>query len=350
MAKKLMKGNEAFGEAAIKAGADAYFCYPITPQTEVAEYLAKRMPQEGKVFLQAESEVAASNMLFGGAAAGARVFTSSSSPGISLMQEAFSYLSCAQLPVVLLNVMRSGPGLGGILPAQSDYHQSTKGGGHGDYKMIVLAPASIQEMVDQTMGAFYLAEKYGICVMLIADGMLGQMMEPVEFNNLPDYSDLQPKNWATTGAEGRDPNIVKTLFLDPEANDQHNVHLQAKYRQIEKEVREFEEYKVSKKNKVLIVSFGSMARICKTVVDSVAEEGIDIGLFRPITLYPFPDEELKKAAKDVDDILVVEMSAGQMIDDVKLALGHDKKYHFYGRTGGIVPTPVEVYNKLKEII
>ena len=350
MPKHLMKGNEAFGEAAIKAGAQIYFCYPITPQTEVAEYLSKRMPEAGGVFLQGESELAVGNMIFGASAVGARVFTSSSSPGISLMQEAISYIANAELPSVFLNVVRAGPGLGGILPAQSDYNQAVRGGGHGDYRVIVFAPASIQEMVDLTMEAFYFAEKYRNPVMVIADGMLGQMMEPVEFKKVPDYSDLPAKDWATTGSKGRAPNIVKTLYLDAGKLDKHNDHLTAKYEQVKKEVRRFEEYNCGKGMKLLVTAFGTMARICKTVIDELKKEKINVGLFRPISLFPFPDIELEKCARSVKKVLDIEMNTGQMVEDVQRVLPKDKIIKFYGRSGGIVPSMEEVRKTILDMI
>ena len=344
MAKILMKGNEAIAEAAIRAGATNYFCYPITPQTEVAEYLAKRMPEVGGVFLQAESEVAVGNILFGAAATGKRVFTSSSSPGISLMQEAISYIAGAQLPCVILNIMRGGPGLGGILPAQSDYFQATKGGGHGDYRLLVLAPSTIQESVDLTMQAFHLADKYRNPVMIIGDGMIGQMMEPVEFPEKFEESSLPEKTWAATGADGRVPNIIKSLFLDPYALEKNSIILHEKYEQMKAEEIRYELYNVSPKNKILIVSYGTMARICQTVIDELENEGVSIGLFRPISLYPYPEKELKKEIrkKNIQTILTVEMSMGQMVEDVEKVVAEEKPVKFFGRTGGIVPAPEEV--------
>jgi 2-oxoglutarate ferredoxin oxidoreductase subunit alpha len=344
-----MKGNEAIAEAAIRAGATNYFCYPITPQTEVAEYLARRMPEVGGVFLQAESEVAVGNMLFGAASTGKRVFTSSSSPGISLMQEAISYMAGAQLPAVILNIMRGGPGLGGILPAQSDYFQATKGGGHGDYRLLVLAPSTIQEAVDLTMLAFHLADKYRNPVMIIGDGMIGQMMEPVEFPE--DYSEpeLPAKDWAATGAKGRDPVIVKSLFLDPYQLEDNSVVLHKKYEQWKKDEVRYELYKVSPKVNVLIVAYGTMARICQTAIDELEQEGVPVGLFRPVTVYPFPEKELRKEAekKNITTILTVEMSMGQMVEDVQRAVAEVKPIEFFGRTGGIVPSPEEVKEQIK---
>lgn len=349
-----MKGNEAIAEAAIRAGAANYFCYPITPQSEVAEYLAKRMPEVGGVFLQAESEVAVGNMLFGAAATGKRVFTTSSSPGISLMQEAISYIAGAQLPCVLLNIMRGGPGLGGILPAQSDYFQAVKGGGHGDYRLLVLAPSTIQEAVDLTMLAFDLSDRYRNPVMIIGDGMIGQMMEPVEFPD--DYSpapDLPTKDtWSLSGAKDRPARIVKSLFLDPIALERNSIELHAKYERMKKEEVRFEEYKIGAKNKVLMVAYGTMARICQTVIDELESEGISVGLFRPITLFPYPEKELREQIlkKNIETVLTVEMSMGQMVEDVEKVVAGAKPVKFFGRTGGIVPSPEEVTEQIKNLL
>ncbi len=352
MAKILMKGNEAIAEAAIRAGARNYFCYPITPQTEVAEYLAKRMPEVGGVFLQAESEVAVGNILFGAAATGKRVFTSSSSPGISLMQEAISYIAGAQLPCVLINIMRGGPGLGGILPAQSDYFQATKGGGHGDYRLLVLAPSTVQEAVDLTMRAFYLADKYRNPVMIIGDGMIGQMMEPVEFPDNYTEPELPPKDWKCDGAKDRPARLIKSLFLDPLALEDNSHILYEKYERMKKEEVRYELYKVSPKNKILITSYGTMARICQTVIDELEEENISVGLFRPITVFPFPEKELNKEGtrSNIQAILTVEMSMGQMVEDVQKAILGERPVLFYGRTGGVIPTPDEVKEQIKQLI
>lgn len=352
MTRILMKGNEAIAEAAIRAGGIYYFAYPITPQSEVGEYLAKRLPEVGGVFVQAESEVAVGNMLFGAASTGKRVFTSSSSPGISLMQEAISYMAGAQLPVVLINIMRGGPGLGGILPAQSDYFQSTKGGGHGDYRLLVLAPASVQEAVDLIMQAFHLAEKYRNPVLVIGDGMIGQMMEPVEFPEKFEETPLPPKDWAITGAKGRKPLITKSLFLDPYALEQNNIVLHEKYEQMKANEIRFELYKVNEKNRILIVSYGTMARICQTVIDDLEREGISIGLLRPILLWPFPEMEIRsEAAKaNIERVLTVEMSMGQMVEDVDKAVQGQKPVDFFGRTGGIVPSPEEVRERILKLL
>jgi 2-oxoglutarate ferredoxin oxidoreductase subunit alpha len=349
-----MKGNEAIAEAALRAGANNYFCYPITPQSEVAEYLAKRMPEVGGVFLQAESEVAVGNMLFGAAATGLRVFSTSSSPGISLMQEAVSFLAGAQLPCVLLNIMRGGPGLGGILPAQSDYFQATKGGGHGDYRLLVLAPATIQEAVDLTMEAFHLADKYRNPVMIIGDGMIGQMMEAVEFpDKYVEADDLPSKDgWALTGAKDRPSRVVKSLFLDPYALEKNSEVLYEKYQLMQKNEVRFERYKIAETNRLLIVAYGTMARICQTAIDELQNEGYSAGLFRPITCYPFPEDALREETlkANVGCVLTVEMSMGQMVEDVEKAVAGAKPVRFFGRTGGIVPSPEEVKEQIKDIV
>ncbi len=348
MAKILMKGNEAIAEAAIKAGCRAYFCYPITPQTEVAEYLAKRMPEVDGVFLQGESEIGVGNMLFGAAATGQRAFSTSSSPGISLMQESISYMAGAQLPVVLVNIMRGGPGLGGILPAQSDYFQSVKGGGHGDYKLLVLAPSTIQESVDLMMLAFHLADKYRNPVLIIGDGMIGQMMEPVEFPENYKEPPLPDKPWALTGASGRKPQIVKSLFLDPLMLEKNSQILNEKYEQMKKDEIRFELYKVNPKNEILITSYGTMARICQTAIDDLEERGISVGLFRPVTLFPFPEQQLFKEAtrKNIRAVLTIEMSMAQMHEDVQRVIMGKTPTEFFGRTGGVVPSPEEVIDQI----
>ena len=352
MAKILMKGNEAIAEAAIRAGATNYFCYPITPQSEVAEYLSKRMPEVGGVFLQAESEVAVGNILFGAASTGKRVFTSSSSPGISLMQEAISYLAGAELPVVIVNIMRGGPGLGGILPAQSDYFQATKGGGHGDYRLLVLAPSTIQEAVDLTMQAFHLADKYRNPVMVIADGMIGQMMEPVEFPEDYREPELPPKDWAATGAKGRDPVIIKSLFLDPVALEKHSFKLHDKYERMKQDEARCELYNVSNKCEVLLVSYGTMARICQTAIDELKQHGVEVGLFRPITVFPYPERELQAEVekKNIKKVLTIEMSTGQMLEDVQKVVAGRKPVDFFGHTGGVVPPPEEVIERIKALL
>jgi len=352
MAKVLMKGCEAIGEAAIRAGCRNFFGYPITPQTEIPEYLAKRFPEVGGLFVQAESEVASINMLYGGAGVGKRVLTSSSSPGVSLMAEGVSYIAASHLPVVLVNIVRAGPGLGGILPSQCDYLQATKGLGHGDYKLVVLAPASVQEAVDLIYGAFDLADEYLTPVMVMGDGMIGQMMEPVDLPPMRDVNDLPVKSWAVTGARDRKPNIINSLYLKEEECNANNWKMRAKYDKIEKNEKRSETYGCSgKKLDVLMVAYGSMARICNTAVDELKRESKSkIGVFRPITLWPYPYEALAKQAKKADRILVVEMSTGQMIEDVKLAVLGSKPIDFYGLAGGMVPSPDDVAGKLREIL
>ncbi|ACX52487.1 pyruvate flavodoxin/ferredoxin oxidoreductase domain protein [Ammonifex degensii KC4] len=349
MPRVLMKGNEAFGEGAIRAGCRYFFGYPITPQSELPHYLARRLPEVGGVYLQAESEVAAINMVYGAAAAGARVMTSSSSPGISLMQEGISYLAGAELPCVIVNVMRGGPGLGNIAPAQSDYFQAVKGGGHGDYRLLCLAPSSVQEILDLMGLAFDLADKYRNPVMVLGDGILGQMMEPVE---LPPYSGelkLPPKPWATTGTAGRGTrNIINSLYIEPEELEEVNLRLKAKYRRMEEEEKRWETYLLEEAELVL-VAFGTMARVARAAVERLREEGIAAGLIRPITLYPFPDAPFHAAFSRARAFLVVEMNLGQMVEDVRLAVEGRCPVHFYGRTGGVVPTVAEVVSFAKEV-
>ena len=352
MAKVLMKGCEAIGEAAIRAGCRNFFGYPITPQTEVPEYLAKRFPEVDGLFVQAESEVAAINMLYGGAGVGKRVLTTSSSPGISLMAEGVSYIAASHLPVVLVNIVRAGPGLGGILPAQSDYLQATKGHGHGDYKLLVLAPSSVQEAVNLIYEAFDLADKYLMPVMVMGDGMIGQMMEPVEFPPARSLDDLPAKPWAANGAKGRKPNIINSLYLKEDECNANNWKLKEKYDVIEKTEKRSESYACrSDKLDLLIVAYGTMARICKTAADEIKmADKKKIGVFRPITLWPYPYEALAKEAKKAKRVLVVEMSTGQMVDDVKLAVLGTKPIDFYGETGGVVPSPDDVAGKIRGLI
>lgn len=348
MAKKLLKGAEAIGEAAVQAGCKLFFGYPITPQNEIPEYMSYRLPQVGGTFVQAESEVAASNMLYGAAGAGARVFTTSSSPGISLMMEAISYIAGAELPCVIVNIMRAGPGLGGILPSQGDYFQATKGGGHGDYRCLVLAPWSVQEAADLVMLAFDLADFYRNPVMVIADALIGQMMEPVEFKPYKPQKELKPKDWATTGAKGRKPNIINSLFLDPEVLEKHNQKLKKKYEEMEKNEKRWATYEISEDMDVLIVAFGTVGRVALTGIQMLKEKGIKAGLFRPITLYPFPYEELRKEAMKAKGVFVFELSTGQMLEDVKLAIMDKKPINFYGRQGGILITPEEVVEEVEK--
>ena len=347
MAKKLMKGNEAIGEAAIQAGCRYFFGYPITPQNEVGAYLARKLPEAGGVFLQAESEVAAINMVYGAAGAGARVLTSSSSPGISLKTEGISYIAGAQLPAVIVNIVRGGPGLGGIQPAQSDYFQATKGGGHGDYRLVVLAPAGVQELVDLTMEAFEIADQYRTPVMILGDGIMGQMMEPVEFN-APKKRKLPEKNWASTGCVGRKPNVINSLSMVAEDLERHNNHLQAKYKEITENETMYESFQTEDAEYVL-VAYGSTARICKTAVAQLRKEGLKVGLIRPITVWPYPDKAFEEVIDTAKMFITIEMSSGQMVEDVRLAVNGRKPVHFYGRTGGVIPSPQEVAEKVKEI-
>jgi 2-oxoglutarate ferredoxin oxidoreductase subunit alpha len=343
MPKKLMKGNEAIGEAAIKAGCRNFFAYPITPQNEVAEYLARRMPEIGGNFVQAESELGASNMIFGATACGELAFTTSSSPGISLMSEALSYIAGAQLPAVFVNIVRGGPGLGGILPAQSDYFQAVKGGGHGDYHLLVLAPATIQEAVDLTMLAFQLAWKYRNPVMVMGDGMIGQMMEPVAFGEPPVIEGVGERDrWATTGAVSRKRNIVRSLFLDPDVLERNNWELAAKYARWKQEEVRFARYNCEGPIQLLTVAYGTMARICQTAIEDLKTEGIEVGLLRPISLFPFPVEPIRELAERAGRVLTVEMSMGQMVEDVQAAVGRGLEVQFFGRCGGNVPSPDEV--------
>jgi len=345
--KTLMKGNEAVGEAAIVAGCRYYFGYPITPQSELTEYMAKRMPKVEGVFLQAESEVSAINMVYGAAGSGARVMTSSSSPGISLKQEGISYLAGAELPAVIVNMQRGGPGLGSIQPGQADYFQATKGGGHGDYRNIVLAPNSVQELADETVRAFDLADKYRNPVMVLGDGALGQMMEPVSFTS--SQVKLVDKPWASTGLHGRKAtNVINSLFFAPEVCEAHNNKIQAKYKVIEANEVRWEEYQTVDAE-IIIVAYGITSRISQSAIVRARTAGIKVGLFRPKTLWPFPTIPLAKLAATAKHFLTIEMSAGQMVEDVRLAVNGAKPVSFYGRTGGMLPSPQEVYNEIVEI-
>lgn len=349
MAKILMKGNEAIGEGAIRAGCRYFFGYPITPQSELPHYLAKKMPEVGGLYLQAESETASINMVFGAAGAGARVMTSSSGPGISLMQEGISYLAGAELPCVIVNMIRGGPGLGNIAPAQSDYFQATKGGGHGDYRLLVLAPASVQEIIDLMQDAFDLADKYRNPVMLMGDGVLGQMMEPVELGEEKEIT-VPEKPWASTGRMGRkDKRLINSLQIVPENCEKHNIKLFQKYALAADSEQRWEEYQVEGA-RLVMVAFGTAARICKSVVDACRSEGIPVGLLRPITLWPFPVKAFEKTIKDTGHYLTVEMSMGQMVEDVRLAVNGRKPVHFYGRVGGMLPVARDVYNEVKKIM
>ena len=350
----LMKGNEAISHAAIRCGADGYFGYPITPQSEVLETLAELKPWEttGMVVLQAESEVAAINMVYGGAGSGKKVMTSSSSPGISLKQEGISYIAGAELPCLIVNVMRGGPGLGTIQPSQADYFQTVKGGGHGDYRLIALAPASVQEMADFVELSFELAFKYRNPVMMLADGVIGQMMEkvvlPAQKKRLTDEEVIARCPWATTGkTKGRKPNIITSLELDPNAMEQNNLRLQAKYKVIEENEVRYEEIECEDAD-YLIVAFGSMARIGQKAMEIAREEGIKVGILRPITLWPFPTKAIAAYADKVKGMLSLELNAGQMIEDIRLAVNGRVKVEHFGRLGGIVPDPDEIVVALKE--
>ena len=349
---RLMKGNEAIAEAAIRSGADAYFGYPITPQSEVLEYLMAERPSErtGMVVLQAESEIAAINMVYGAAATGKRVLTSSSSPGISLKQEGISYIAGAELPCLIVNVVRGGPGLGTIQPSQADYFQSTKGGGHGDYRLLVLAPASVQEMSDFVKLGFELAFKYRNPVLILSDGVIGQMMEKVElFEQQPRLTKYDAA-WTITGKPAeRERNIVTSLDLDPYRQEKHNIKLQAKYRAMEENEVRFEEFDCEDAE-YLIVAYGSSARISQKTVQLARAKGIKAGLFRPVTLFPFPKKELNKLGQKVKGILSVEMSAGQMIEDIQLAVAGKVNVEHFGRYGGVIPAPDEVLSALEQFI
>ncbi|WPC39188.1 3-methyl-2-oxobutanoate dehydrogenase subunit VorB [Clostridium sp. JS66] len=349
--KVLIKGNEAIGEAAIRANCQAFFGYPITPQTEVAAYMSRKMPKIGRVFIQAESEVAAINMVYGAAGTGVRSMTSSSSPGISLKAEGISYIAGAELPCVIVDIVRGGPGLGSIQPAQSDYFQATKGGGHGDYRMPIFAPASIQEMVDLIQDAFDTADMYRTPCMVMGDGMLGQMMEPVEFKERP-AKELPEKGWASNGLNGRkEHNVINSLFLEPETLEKHNEKLQAKYKTIEENEVRYEMFNCEGETDLILVAYGTTSRICKNVIKMAAKEGIKVGLIRPITLWPFPFEAFEKTVGNTKHgYLSVEMSCGQMVEDVRLASNGRKPVDFYGRSGGMVPDPTDILEKVKTIV
>lgn len=349
--KVLMKGNEAIGEAAIRANCQCFFGYPITPQTEVAAYMAKKMPVIGRVFLQAESEIAAINMVYGAAGTGVRCMTSSSSPGISLKAEGISYIAGAELPCLIVNMMRGGPGLGGIQPAQSDYFQATKGGSHGDFNMPVYAPSSVQEMVDLIQEAFDVADVYRTPVMILGDGMLGQMMEPVEFKEKITTRVLPEKTWAANGKNGRAThNVVNSLFLKPEKLEEHNIHLQEKFSAIKKNEVRYEMMNTENAD-LILVAFGTTARICKNVIKLAKAEGVNLGLIRPITVWPYPVEAFEKTVgTTTHGYLVVEMNAGQMVEDVRLSVEGRKPVHFYGRSGGMIPVPADILKKALEIV
>ncbi|WP_040204344.1 3-methyl-2-oxobutanoate dehydrogenase subunit VorB [Neobacillus jeddahensis] len=345
MGKVLMKGNEVIAEAAVHAGCKYFFGYPITPQSELVAYMARRLPEVGGLFLQAESEIAAINMVCGAASTGVRVMTSSSSPGFSLKQEGISYLVGSELPAVICNIVRGGPGLGNIQPAQSDYFQVTKGGGHGDYNIPVLAPASLQEIVELIQDAFDIADRYRTPVIIMGDGMLGQMMEPVEFG---EYSEPigQTKDWATTGTRGDGaPKIISSLELDAESLEKRNEQLQEKFALIKEQEVRYETYEIADAEYIL-VAFGTVARITMNAIQKARKHGVKVGLIRPISLWPFPDKPFIETRNKVNGYLAVEMSAGQMIEDVRLAVNGCAPVGFFGRTGGVVPSQEEIYEKI----
>ena len=350
MSKVLMKGNEAMALAAIKAGCDAFYGYPITPQNELPEYLSKHMRTHGRAFVQSESEVAAINMVYGAAGAGARVMTSSSSPGIALKQEGITYIAGAELPAVIINVMRGGPGLGGIQPSQADYNQITRGGGNGDYSLYALAPESLQETVDLIKESFEIADYFRNPVMIAVDGLIGQMMEPVDVDREVKKWDLKPKTWAADGNRKDHPkNIINSLYLDPQDLENHNIKLQKKYTEMKENHQRYELINMENAE-IAIVAYGSVARIARTAVEILAEQGIKAGIIRPITIFPFPEKAFKELPSSVENLLVAEMSMGQMLQDVKLANECRLPIHFYGRVGGIVPEAEEIAQKVIDII
>jgi 2-oxoglutarate ferredoxin oxidoreductase subunit alpha len=343
-----MKGNEALAEAAVRAGCRFFFGYPITPQNEIPEYMSRRLPEVGGTFIQAESELAAINMVYGAAGAGARAMTSSSSPGVSLKQEGISYMAAAELPGVVVNMVRGGPGLGGIQPAQSDYYQATRGGGHGDYRTIVFGPATVQEGVDVMSKAFELADKYRTPVVILGDGMMGQMMEPVSLPEPLELAKLPLKPWATTGAKGRRPNIINSLFLDAEECEKHNLALQAKY-DIIQATEQMAEIAFPDSD-WFVVAYGTTARICREAIQEARAQGLSVGMVRPITLWPFPVNAFEKVVERAKGFLTVEMSLGQMVDDVRLAVNGRCPVRFFGRTGGMVPSDEEVLAEIEKMV
>lgn len=343
--KLLMKGNEAIAEAAVQSGCRLFFGYPITPSSEIIEYMARRLPEVGGTMVQAESEVSAINMVFGAAGTGARVMTGSSSPGISLKQEGLSYLASNQLPCVVVNIARGGPGLGSLAPSQADYFQATKGGGHGDYRLIVLAPAYVQEAVDLVRDAFDLADLYRNPVMIMADGIIGQMMEPVVFNERPQR-DLPPKDWATTGAEGRPRRVISSYALEASVGEKHVLELEKKYRQVADREQRWESFHADGAD-LVVVAYGTAGRISKTAVIQARREGLNVGLIRPITLWPFPVRAFSAGLGQVSEYLVVEMSMGQMVEDVRLAVNGYAPVSLHSRVGGIMPSAEEVLERIR---
>ena len=343
-----MRGNEALAQGAIDAGCRYFFGYPITPQNEIPEYMARHLPEAGGVFLQAESELAAINMVYGAAAAGKRVMTTSSSPGISLMQEGISYMAGAELPAVIANVVRGGPGLGNIAASQSDYFQAVKGGGHGDYRTLVLAPFSVQEMYEDTRLAFDFADRYLTPVVVLADAVLGQMMEPMVFPaDVVDPDRLPEKPWATTGRHDGQRRIINSLYIVPEELEKTNLRIHRRYQEAQREVRQT--WEGAQEAEILLVAYGTAARVCQTVLRLAEEKGIKAALLRPITLFPFPEKAIAEAAERVKAILVVELSLGQMVEDVQRVAGGRAPVHFYGRPAGVVPTPEEVFAAVEKI-
>jgi len=344
--KILVKGNEAIAMAAIDSGCLLYFGYPITPQNDIPEYLSKHLPALGGEFIQAESEIASINLLLGASATGARAMTSSSSPGISLMQEGISYMAGSELPAVIVNISRSGPGLGGISPSQGDYFQATRGGGHGDYRMIVLAPSTVQEMYDLTCLAFDLADKYRNPAMILGDALIGQMKEPL-IRRKYEKRNLPPKDWALTGAKGRKPNRLKSLYLQEGELTEHNWKLYQKYERMKREEILFESQWVEDSH-LIVTAFGSMARVSKTSIELARDEGMKVGLFRPITLFPFPEKPLRDLSKKVKRFLTVELNTGQMVEDVRLSVERDAEVYFYGKPPGALPPPEEILEEIKK--
>jgi 2-oxoglutarate ferredoxin oxidoreductase subunit alpha len=347
MARELLKGNIAMAEAAIRAGLEAYFGYPITPQTELLEWMSQRMPELGRAFLQAESELAAINMVYGAACTGARVMSSSSSPGVSLMMEGLSYIAGTEIPAVLIDVVRGGPGLGNIAPSQGDYNQIVHGGGHGDYHPIVLAPSSVQEAIDLTVLSFELAEKYRAITIILADGNLGQMMEPAELPSMQPIKKSIP-DWAVRGAEGRERRILSSIYLKPEEEEITNLRLLDRWNQIKRDEIRFREY-LLEDARFVVVGFGTAGRVALSAVRAARAEGIPVGLFRPISLSPFPFDRLSELSSHVEALLVVEMNTGQMLEDVRLAASGRVPVEFYGRLGGVVPFPDEIMVEINRI-
>jgi 2-oxoglutarate ferredoxin oxidoreductase subunit alpha len=347
VAKELLKGNHAFAEAAIRAGVEAFYGYPITPSTEFLEYMSRRLPELGRAFVQAESEVSAINMVYGAACTGKRVMTASSSPGVSLMMEGISYIAGTEVPAVVVNVMRGGPGLGNIAPSQGDYYQMVKGGGHGDYFPIVLAPASVQEAVDYISLAFDLAEKYRSIVHVIVDGNMGQMMEPAELPPMREIPEEVP-SWAVSGAKGRDANILTSIYIDPEDEEITNLRLLKRWKEIEKNEVIYDEYEIDDAE-FLVIGFGTAGRVASSAIRQAREEGIKAGLLRPITLAPFPQDRLIELTKQVKRILVVEMNSGMMLDDIMKIVKGTVPIEFYGRMGGVTPLPDEILDEIRRV-